>query len=79
MCILGSPIHKLCDLGRYQLLSPIKQGPHMGRADERVLVKFPSAASAVLTGAVSVGPGGKVTSQSQFPTDVGLWRLKTTM
>lgn len=51
----------------------------MGRADERVLVKFPSAASAVLTGAVSVGPGGKVTSQSQFPTDVRLWRLKTTM
>ena len=48
----------------------------MGGADERIFVKVPSPASTMLTGAVSVGPGGKVTTHSQIPTGAGPWRLK---
>lgn len=76
VCILGSPIHKWCDLGNHQLQSPVKHGPHMGGADERIFVKVPSPDSTMLTGAVSVGPGGKVTIHSQIPTGTGPWRLK---
>lgn len=48
----------------------------MGGADERIFVTVPSPASTMLTGAVSVGPGGKVTIHSQIPTGTGPWRLK---
>lgn len=71
VCVPGTPVYKLWDLGDDQLLSSGEQGFEepcsLGGAEARTFMEVPSLSSTTLTGAVSVGQGARppATAKSQ--------------